>query len=706
MRRKAAFALVSSFSRIFDRRQAWNDIIQLLQDEDRSVRAIVAGTIGTTFPLASDRRRAWEDLHGMTRNKHENVRIGVAGALGSIFPSIPNQKQAHEDLILLTKDKNKYVRALAYHSLGKVSIYRATEAESEEIFREDFKNALDSFEKSLKEAAYFNPPKFCYPFYRSFYTITFKKYTPESEVQKYLAEAKRATEGSESRAQLLEAIENLANALKEVQNAREMDFDIMKRNLEVYRRYCDRAADLLDTTEKKAPGATKLIRKGLPIIDQRIKEILGEIQEKTADVCKETKGTPLENLGYEINQIGKNLLLVRDPIGLERQVEVMEVTISSICDKMSQDEREDACKLLKRAKLEPHAEDKLLWFNTILSKIPAQLRKMKEEYEEQKRDEIPYSSELESEFSDIFKSVYQKEREKGESDVNSKTLTFLKTKLHDLSATKRPFKWLEVGCGYGRALDVLDAVTVPRDMFEYHGTDAVHKYLDEAEEQARKHKLVNPKIEKMDAAHMDFNSEFDLVSAVLLLHEIDPLCLPYVIRNMIRALKTEGTLVISDFQGPYEQEEGIVAWSADDIKFLLEYICEEAKVSFEPIPAGKYPKELGFYACYVKKSNIDDTKFETFMGNYNEFLKQKKTESKELRNELRRQLKERVTKILGRSDIDTKNISDEEMEKIKGAIKDEYGIKAHKIRLLTNQIEFLDDKIEEFNSGKRCAGVD
>ncbi|HUV03243.1 MAG TPA: hypothetical protein VMW67_07400 [Desulfobacteria bacterium] len=103
--------------------------------------------------------------------------------------------------------------------------------------------------------------------------------------------------------------------------------------------------------------------------------------------------------------------------------------------------------------------------NIIWGKIPAQLGKMKEESEEQKRDEIPYKIELESEISDIFKSVYQKEREKGESDVNSKTLLFLKTKLHDLAAEGRPFRWLDVGCGYGRALDVLDAVTVATRYF-------------------------------------------------------------------------------------------------------------------------------------------------------------------------------------------------------------------------------------------------
>lgn len=316
-----------------------------------------------------------------------------------------------------------------------------------------------------------------------------------------------------------------------------------------------------------------------------------------------------------------------------------------------------------------------------------------------------YWEELTTEIGDIFKSVYQKYREKGESDANSKTLAFLKHKLHDLAASRRPFKWLDVGCGYGRSLDVLDAVNVTGDIFEYHGIDAVHKYLDVAKRQAKKYKLVNPKIEKMDAAQMDFDLEFDLVSAVLLLHEVDPLCLPYILKNMLHALKPDGTLVISDFKGPYEQEEEIVAWSADDIELVLENICEEAKVSFEPMPADKYPEELGFYACYVKRSSIDDEKFERFMENYHEFLENKRNESRDMRNELRRQIKERVKEILGRLDIDTKNISDKEMERIKSRIGDEYGIKAYKIRLLNNQIDFLDCKIQDFKRGNRCSGL-
>ena len=68
-----------------------------------------------------------------------------------------------------------------------------------------------------------NPAQFCLPFYRSFHTIIFKKQEAKEEVNKYLEEAKSAIEGSESKKQLFEAVENLAKALKEVQNLENLD---------------------------------------------------------------------------------------------------------------------------------------------------------------------------------------------------------------------------------------------------------------------------------------------------------------------------------------------------------------------------------------------------------------------------------------------------------------------------------------------------
>ena len=136
-----------------------------------------------------------------------------------------------------------------------------------------------------------NPSQFCLPFYRSFHTIIFKKQEAKEEVNKYLAEAKAAIKGSKSKELLFEAVENLANALKEVQNLENLDLEAKKGELNFYRKYCDRAAELMRDTEETAPFATIAMRKGLPILDRNLKELLEEIQEKAKIACKESKGT-------------------------------------------------------------------------------------------------------------------------------------------------------------------------------------------------------------------------------------------------------------------------------------------------------------------------------------------------------------------------------------------------------------------------------
>lgn len=131
----------------------------------------------------------------------------------------------------------------------------------------------------------------------------------EAEVEKYLNEAKEASEGSISRSELLEAVENLATALKEASRLHDLNLNYLKSNLKAYMQYCNRAAELLDNTEDRAPSATKLVRRGLPIIDLRIKKTIAEVQEKARVICQLTRGTntPLEPLGTELNRQASGL---------------------------------------------------------------------------------------------------------------------------------------------------------------------------------------------------------------------------------------------------------------------------------------------------------------------------------------------------------------------------------------------------------------
>ena len=181
----------------------------------------------------------------------------AAYALGSAFSQVPDKQQAWNDLHRLTNDEDSYVRTYANHSLGKVSIFKASQAEKEEDYKKELEKAIEFFEKAARNHLNgHNPSQFCLPFYRSFHTIIFKKQEAKEEVDKYLEEAKAAIKGSKSKELLFEAVENLANALKEVQNLGNLDLEAKKGELNFYRKYCDRAAELMKDTEETAPFAT------------------------------------------------------------------------------------------------------------------------------------------------------------------------------------------------------------------------------------------------------------------------------------------------------------------------------------------------------------------------------------------------------------------------------------------------------------------
>jgi hypothetical protein len=286
------------------------------------------------------------------------VRQGVASALGTAFQHVSDKDAAWEDLHRLTGDDGSDVRASANHSLGRVYIFRATGAESEGDFRKEMKNALEFFERSSKEAPYSNPSEFCFPFYRSFYTLTFEKEGAEDEVQRYLAEAKSASEGSKNKKTLLEAVENLANALSEAQKV--TDFDATKSDLKAYMQYCNRAADLIGNVTEGAPGAALVLRRGMPIIGERIKEIIREIQEKAEAVCRETRGTgtPYEPLGMEVNKWAGELS-DRDYLRNERSVSRIIDILEEFCSLLPEDKRKYPCKIVEEIREESELEDKL-----------------------------------------------------------------------------------------------------------------------------------------------------------------------------------------------------------------------------------------------------------------------------------------------------------------------------------------------------------
>ena len=303
VRYRVASVLGSAFYGVPDKQQAWNDLIKLTNHEDRRMRVEAASVLGSVFSDAPNKQQVWNDLIKLTNDEESDVRSRVAFVLGSAFYGVPDKQQVWNDLIKLTNDEESDVRAYVNHSLGKVSIFKASQAEKEEDYRQELEKAIDFFERAIKEPWLDNPSQFCLPFYRSFHTIIFKKREEaKEEVDKYLAKAKDAVRGSKSKELLFEVVDNLANALKEVQDIENLDIEAKKGKLNFYRKYCDRAEELMRNTEETAPFATVTMRKGLPILDRNLKELLEEIQKKAKIACQVSQGTLIQDIACSVSK--------------------------------------------------------------------------------------------------------------------------------------------------------------------------------------------------------------------------------------------------------------------------------------------------------------------------------------------------------------------------------------------------------------------
>jgi len=161
------------------------------------VRSGATYALGSAFSHVPDEAQAWQDLHKLTQDEGHSVRMRAADALGSAFSHVPDKVQTWQDLHKLTQDEDSYVRMYAYHSLGRASVSKATEAHDPYTLKKELNDAVAFFEKSSQESQ-FGPAGFCYPFYRTYYVITFQEGKKE-EVQRYLADAKEAVGGSEAR---------------------------------------------------------------------------------------------------------------------------------------------------------------------------------------------------------------------------------------------------------------------------------------------------------------------------------------------------------------------------------------------------------------------------------------------------------------------------------------------------------------------------
>ncbi len=357
-----AEALGVVFSHITDeeRSEALRDLLSFTRDVDSSVRMQAYYSLGRASFFNA---QAWQMLHRLTQDRddvlrRDVVRREVAKALGSIFSQVADRDQAWQDLYELTQDGDRDLRMYAYHSLGRASVFKATEAHDNDTLNKELKAAVAFFKKSSQEAKC-SPANFCYLFYRSYLALAFQG-ASESEVKKYLAEAKEAVGGSENKKKLLSAVENLAKALEESQKLKEKSIKDIQCDLQAYRWYCDRAAEHMAAVEEKAPGAVGLLRKCNPIIEERIEATIAGIQKAAREICQVTRGSgkKYEEPGAQINREAKSLSS-EDPIKAFKSSTRIASILRVFCGLLPRDKRGHACEIVDEIETEQDLSGRL-----------------------------------------------------------------------------------------------------------------------------------------------------------------------------------------------------------------------------------------------------------------------------------------------------------------------------------------------------------
>ena len=307
---------------------------------------------------------------------------------------------------------------------------------------------------------------------------------------------------------------------------------------------------------------------------------------------------------------------------------------------------------------------------------------------------LVYVSPLENETFNKIAPIYPKIQEMSANEAKSRSLDYLKFKLMDLVEYQEQVNWLEIGCGDGDSLEVLDGI---RDInkIHYHGIDFTGDYLDKVEKRAEKCGI-KYNIERRSPHEAIAKNEYDIETAISIFHSMDPFHLPVVLKNMVEALKDNGLIIISDFEEPIDYRKNIVNWDAGEIERILRGIYGDIRFNYEYIPSATYPSELRFYRAVIRKPNLDGNRFDDFTSNYRSCMKKKRDKSSKKLVILKNQLKERAAQILQVQNIEAEKLSDKDLAEIRNNIEDEYSLKALKIHLLSKEVLWIDNSLKKF----------
>ena len=302
--------------------------------------------------------------------------------------------------------------------------------------------------------------------------------------------------------------------------------------------------------------------------------------------------------------------------------------------------------------------------------------------------------------STMHQKYYQDHKEEAQSkslqDINHQIfLNFL----NNTKKTKeyRNVNWLDAGCGEGRCMEVLSNIC-DRDWIKiiaYNGVDINQGNVNKAKVLAKEYSLKKfaPSFKVGSLFDLKETSTYDIISAVLLLHELSPFELPWILSNLTSLLSEDGILIITDFEEPYELESNSLNWTSDEIQDILEKYIGARSVK-RIYSSSINSDELKFYSCLVKKGDFSNEIFEKFYDDYKNFLLEKVKRLHKKRDEIFKHFSDKYQSNFNNSLINLENIDIKALNSyILSQNEISEGIKAKKGLILSDQLIYLNEKI-------------
>ncbi|WP_394697689.1 hypothetical protein [uncultured Methanomethylovorans sp.] len=197
------------------------------------------------------------------------------------------------------------------HSLGKICIYKASKSENENEARKQLEKAIGYFEIAYSISSVLNPANFCYPFYYSFNEVLFKKVSSKEKIKNYINAAKKECVYSRKKHKLIEAIEQLAEALEIAHDAYESGGD-WQETLKYCSDICNYAEQLMNENKDKTPTIFALYEKTKPSFEETIKKLIDNIRKKIEIGREKAVGTPYESIYDDAEKEAKRWLTDTD----------------------------------------------------------------------------------------------------------------------------------------------------------------------------------------------------------------------------------------------------------------------------------------------------------------------------------------------------------------------------------------------------------